>query len=597
VWALLAFRRRSPASGGVSTPKWLDRVERTHWLVAVAVGAVMLSYALSLVSPSSWSYAACPTWSPEGMKSAESHDAAGSRVAHTRRESEDLLYGSPRGAGWATRGPAAIAEAKEWSMSTNQTEASSSARRRKTRKVQHLTVGERAAHGKAARADLPRRIHGEWEPASNRPDPVELLEEQARTRVPELVPIRYGRMLVSPFTFFRGAAYLMASDLAGGPRSGLHAQLCGDAHLSNFGVFASPDRRLVFSVNDFDETLPGPFEWDLKRLVASFAVAGRDRGFDDKTRARINRSVSRAYREAMREFAATRNLDVWYARIDIEEMVQQFQAQASAEQKKRLAKNLAKTRTKDSLAAFGKLTKLVDGEPRIVGNPPLIVPLRELVSPGEEERVVDALQSLIRSYRRTLHGGRRTLLERFRFADAARKVVGVGSVGTRAWIVLMLGRDNDDPLFLQAKEAQSSVLEPFLGQSEFAHHGQRVVEGQWLMQAASDIMLGWVRATGVDGVERDFYVRQLWDAKGSAVVEVMDPRAMTFYAQICGSTLAKAHARSGDAIAIAAYLGSSDAFDRALSAFAESYADQNERDYNALTKAVESGRVDEASGL
>jgi len=464
-------------------------------------------------------------------------------------------------------------------------------------KVEHFTTAERAARGKAERAELPRSSHADWEPARHRPDPVELLEEQAASRVPELVPIRYGRMLVSPFTFFRGAAYLMASDLAGGPRTGLHAQLCGDAHLSNFGIFAGPDRRLVFSVNDFDETLPGPFEWDLKRLVASVAVAGRDRGFDAQTREPINLAVARAYREAIQEFAAMRTLDVWYARIDVEEQVAQFRAVASAEQRKRMEKNLAKSRTKDSLAAFNKLTEVVDGEPRIVSDPPLIVPIDELAAPGEIERVRDALRGLVRNYRRTLQGDRRRLIERFRFVDAARKVVGVGSVGTRAWIVLMLGRDNDDPLFMQAKEAQASVLEPFLGKSEFSNHGQRVVEGQRFMQAASDIFLGWLRTTGLDGVERDFYLRQLWDSKGSALVELMEPNVMIAYGRLCGETLAKAHARSGDAIAIASYLGKSDTFDRALAAFAESYADQNERDYQALKEAVDSGRVVAETGL
>ena len=478
------------------------------------------------------------------------------------------------------------------------TQTDNASRPTQAKKVEHPTPEERAARGKAARAEVPRSSHGEWEPAPHRPDPVELLEEQAATRVPELVPIRYGRMLVSPFTFYRGAAYLMASDLSFGPRSGLHVQLCGDAHLSNFGVFAAPDRRLVFGVNDFDETLPGPFEWDVKRLVASFAVAGRDRGFDAKTRARINRLVTESYRQAMHEFSTMRNMDIWYARIDIEEIAKQFRAQASAEQKKRMDKNLAKTRTKDSLAAFGKLTEVVDGEPRIVGNPPLIVPIAELVPDGEsQETVLEALRDLIRKYRRTLQGDRRKLIERFRLVDAARKVVGVGSVGTRAWIVLMLGRDNEDPLFMQAKEAEASVLEPFLGKSEFANHGQRVVEGQRLMQAASDIMLGWIHTTGLDGMERDFYLRQLWDAKGSAIVDVMEPDALAVYGQLCGATLAKAHARSGDAIAIANYLGKSDAFDRALSEFGEAYADQNERDYDALKEAVESGRVKAETGL
>ncbi len=481
-------------------------------------------------------------------------------------------------------------------MSTSETTSKETAKPQ-PKQVEHFTVEERAARGKAARAELPRKVHGEWEPTVHRTDPVELLEEQAASRVPELVPIRYGRMLVSPFTFYRGAAYLMASDLSDGPRSGIHTQLCGDAHLSNFGIYAAPDRRMVFSVNDLDETLPGPFEWDVKRLVASFAVAGRDRGFDAKMRSKINTMVSTGYREAMHTFATMGNLDLWYSRIHVDELAAEFAAEASAAQKKRLEKNLAKARSKDSLSAFSKLTETVDGETRIKGDPPLIVRLDDLVPDGTEEEAHESFRVLLRSYRRTLSGDRRKLIERFRYVDAARKVVGVGSVGTRAWIVLMTGRDNEDPLFLQAKEAQASVLEPFLGRSEFANHGQRVVEGQRLMQAASDIMLGWIRAKGIDGEERDFYIRQLWDAKGSALIDVMEPNAMLAYATLCGQALAKAHARAGDAVAIASYLGSSDVFDRALAAFAESYADQNERDYLALKDAADSGRISVQSGL
>jgi uncharacterized protein (DUF2252 family) len=483
-------------------------------------------------------------------------------------------------------------------MSTEQTEEkpAKQAAPAPPRKVEHFTPEERAARGKAARAEVPRRSHAEWEPPPHRPDPVELLEEQAQTRVPELVPIRYGRMLVSPFTFYRGAAYLMASDLSGGTRTGLHTQLCGDAHLSNFGAFAAPDRRLIFGLNDFDETLPGPFEWDVKRLVASFAVAGRDRNFDTNVRMKINAAVARGYREAIREFSAMRNLDLWYARIDLEDIVREFNAAGTAEQRKRLEKNVDKTKTKDSLKAFSKLTEVVDGEVRIISDPPLLVPISELAG-QDADQVTAAFQGLIRQYRKTLAGDRRRLLERFRFVDAARKVVGVGSVGTRAWVVLMLGRDGDDPLFLQAKEAQASVLEPFLGKTEFANCGQRVVEGQRLMQSASDIMLGWLHTKGLDGQERDFYLRQLWDAKGSAIVELMEPNALEHYGMLCGRTLAKAHARSGDAIAIGSYLGSGDVFDQALAEFAERYADQNERDYEALKAAAESGRVAVQTGL
>jgi uncharacterized protein (DUF2252 family) len=371
-------------------------------------------------------------------------------------------------------------------------------------------------------------------------------------------------------------------------------QLCGDAHLSNFGAYAAPDRQLVFDANDFDETLPGPFEWDAKRLVASFAVAGRSLGFDAKTRNGINVAVTRAYRDAMAGFAAMRTMDVWYARVDVEDLAKTWSSHASAKATKRFEKNVAKARTKDSLAALSKLTQLVDGERRFVSDPPLIVPASELVD-GDE--IVEGVRQVVRSYRRSLPADRRRLLERFRFVDAARKVVGVGSVGTRAWVGLFVGRDDDDPLMLQFKEAQASVLEPFLGKSQFSNHGQRVVEGQQLMQAASDLMLGWIGTKGIDGVERDFYVRQLWDAKGLATVDTMGPKELTYYAQVCGQTLARAHARSGDPVAISAYLGSSDAFDRSLAVFAEAYADQNERDFGAFKEAADSGRIPVESGL
>jgi len=447
------------------------------------------------------------------------------------------------------------------------------------------------------RADVPRSAHADWTPALGRRDPVEMLEEQAAPRVAELVPVRYGRMLVSPFTFFRGAAYLMAADLADAPRTGLHTQLCGDAHLSNFGTFAAPDRRLVFSLNDFDETLPGPFEWDLKRLVASFAVAGRDRGFDAKQRKAINLTVTRAYREAIIQFAGMRTVDIWYARLDIDEISARFRKFATPKQLRRFNANVEKAQSKDSLKALGKLTRMVDGEPRIISDPPLIATIEDLLGAEQHARIDEEAREIVRAYRATLTEDRRRLVERFRYVHAARKVVGVGSVGARAWIMLLLGRDGDDPLFLQFKEAQPSVLEPFLGTSGFANHGQRVVEGQRLMQATSDIMLGWIRTTGLDGAKRDYYVRQLWDAKGSALVEAMKPSAMEMYAQVCGWTLARAHARSGDAIAIASYLGSGDAFDRALASFAECYADQNERDYAALQDAVATGRVAAETGL
>jgi uncharacterized protein (DUF2252 family) len=470
-------------------------------------------------------------------------------------------------------------------------------RRTRAKVVPHYTVAERAARGRAARVQVPRSVHGEWAPASDRPDPVELLEEQAATRVPELVPIRYGRMLTSPFAFFRGGAYLMASDLAAVPRTGLSTQLCGDAHLSNFGGYAAPDRTLVFSLNDFDETLPGPFEWDLKRLVASFAVAGRELGFDDAQRRQVLLTTTREYRGAMASFATMTNLEIWYSRLDVDEIARLWGSRASLKQQKRLEQNVAKARAKDSMRAFSKLTQLVDGEPRIVGDPPLLVPLEDLLPDSQHHAINEAAREIIRAYRRTLPRDRRKLLERYRYVHAARKVVGVGSVGTRAWIMLLLGRDGGDPLFLQFKEAQRSVLEPFLGKSQFTQHGQRVVEGQRLMQSASDILLGWERIAGLDGIVRDFYIRQLWDAKGSAMVETMDPSTLELYGEICAWTLARAHARSGDAVAIASYLGKGDTFDRALAAFSEAYADQNERDFRALAEAAASGRVEVTTGL
>jgi uncharacterized protein (DUF2252 family) len=463
--------------------------------------------------------------------------------------------------------------------------------------VPHLTPRERIARGKAARMEAPRSRHAEWEPWAERPDPIALLEEQATTRVPELVPIRYGRMVASPFAFFRGAAYVMASDLATTTRSGLQAQLCGDAHLSNFGGFASPERDLLFDVNDFDETLPGPWEWDLKRLAASIAIAGRERGFSTKERREAVGATVRQYREAMRQFAGMSNLDIWYARMDATALLNRFEAEANAKQIKTFRKVAMKARSKDNTRAYSRLAHTVDGEPQIISDPPLIVRIEDLLPRAQAGEFEEGMHTLLRAYRASLQGDRRRLLEHYRYVDLARKVVGVGSVGTRAWVVLMLGRDNEDPMFLQCKEAQPSVLEPFLGKSEYAHHGRRVVEGQWLMQAASDIMLGWLRTTGLDGVTRDFYVRQLWDWKSSADVEAMEPSGMSIYGRMCGWTLARGHARSGDCIAIASYLGQGDTFDRALERFAETYADQNERDHKALEQAIASGRVNAETGV
>jgi uncharacterized protein (DUF2252 family) len=454
---------------------------------------------------------------------------------------------------------------------------------------------DRTSAGKEARSRVPRDSHAEGLPAPSR-DPVAILETQAATRAPELVPIRYGRMLVSPFAFFRGAAAVMAADLAETPRSGFEVQLCGDAHLENFGAFAAPDRRLVFDVNDFDETLPGPWEWDVKRLAASFAVAGRERGFEEAQRRSIIATAVRGYRDAIRRLAEARNLDVWYERLDVESARDRWEGEVTNKERKRFERNLAKARTKDSLRAFSKLTHEVDGELRIISDPPLIVPLEELF-PDLAEEVESRVRGLLDHYRTTLQGDRRHLLDQFQYVHTARKIVGVGSVGTRAYIVLLLGRDRGDPLFLQAKEAEASVLEPHLAPSAYEHSGERVVEGQRLMQAASDLFLGWLTAEGPDGKRRHFYLRQLWDQKGSALVDVMSPRAMTAYAEICGSTLARAHARSGDRIEIAAYLGRGQGFDRAVTEFAEGYADINQRDYEALREAVDEGRVSAEEGI
>ncbi len=465
------------------------------------------------------------------------------------------------------------------------------------------TKAERVARGKAARAQVPRQAHAAFDPPSDRPDPLALLAEQAASRVPELVPVRYGRMMVSPFTYFRGAALPMASDLAATAVSGLAVQACGDAHLSNFGIFGSAERRLVFDVNDFDETLPGPWEWDVKRLAASMEVAARSGGFPAKARREIALATVARYRQAMREFAGMGDLDVWYAHADADQLRAQLETQLKGRQRKVVDKDLAKARTRDSMQELARLTKLVDGRPRIISDPPLLVPIDELIAgqggkQGGEPGLRSQLAVLLARYRRTLETDRRHLLDRFELVDVARKVVGVGSVGTRCWIVLMLGSDESDPLFLQVKEAEKSVLSRFAGASKHANQGQRVVAGQRLMQASSDIFLGWQRIdAGLDEQSRDFYVRQLRDWKFSIDIETMAPDDMRLYGQLCGWTLARAHARSGDRIAIAAYLGRSDVFDRAIAEFATAYADQNERDHAALVAAVASGQVTAERGL
>jgi uncharacterized protein (DUF2252 family) len=466
----------------------------------------------------------------------------------------------------------------------------------------HLTVDERLARGKAARVEAPRTGHGRWEHAPDRPDPVALLEEQAATRVPGLVPVRYGRMLVSPFTFYRGAALIMASDLAATPVSGVTVQLCGDAHLSNFGLFGTPERQMIFDINDFDETLPGPWEWDVKRLAASFEIMGRDRGFSPADRRAVVMAGVAEYRDRMSQAAGMGTLSAWYDQLPIGVLMNlvrdEVRVQKVSKKEARVfERNVAKAQTRDSARVFTKRAAEVDGELRIVADPPLIIPIEDIIVPGSEwEDPVPLIKKLLSTYRRTL-GHQHHPIEEFRYVHAAYKMVGVGSVGTRCYIMLMLGRDAGDPLFLQVKEAQASVLERFVGKSTYRHHGERVVAGQRLMQAATDIFLGWIRIRGLDGVTRDYYVRQFHDWKGGADVDNLLPPGATLYARVCGASLARAHARWGDRIAIASYLGKGDTFDRAIADFSAVYADQNERDYHAFAAAVNSGRLTALTGL
>jgi uncharacterized protein (DUF2252 family) len=455
-----------------------------------------------------------------------------------------------------------------------------------------LTVSEHVALGKSARKAVPRSRHAVFAASSDRPSPVATLKAQDGARVPELVPIRYGRMLESPFAFYRGGAAIMARDLAETPRSGLTVQCCGDAHLSNFGVFASPDRRLVFDINDFDETLPGPWEWDVKRLAVSLVVAARDDGHSAAEQEEAALKCVRRYREAMHEFAGMTTMDVWHSRLEVETELERRGPALDRASTAAVEKDIAKARGRDSMSALAKLTHSVDGRPRIIDQSPLIVPVDQLAGQSDRTDLFSALESVMAAYAETLERDRRILLDQFELADFARKVVGVGSVGTRSWIALLLGRDDDEPLFMQIKEANASVLEPYLGASEFANHGERVVVGQRLMQAASDILLGWMNVEkDLDGQARDYYVRQLRDWKGSVDVDQMSAGEMIRYGNVCGRTLARAHARSGDRLAIAAYLGDGDRFDRALTTFSTAYADQNQRDYNELIEAAASGQV------
>ncbi|NWF30942.1 DUF2252 domain-containing protein [Streptomyces sp. PKU-EA00015] len=454
-----------------------------------------------------------------------------------------------------------------------------------------LSPAERAACGRNARRRASRSCHGWYETAQRRPDPIQLIERQSADRVPELVPIRYGRMLESPFRFYRGAAAIMAADLAPLPNTGLQVQLCGDAHPLNFRLLASPERRLVFDINDFDETLPGPFEWDVKRLAAGFVTAGRANGFSLKEQNGTVLACARAYRERMREFAGMRTLDIWYAQDDADRLRELLASSMDREDRRRTAKATARARTRTHLRAFERLTRVTAEGRRIAPDPPLITPLAQLAADPSEAGREKELQTLLDGYAQTLPSERRHLLRHYRLVDMARKVVGVGSVGTRCWVLLLLGRDDDDPLLLQAKEAQESVLATHTGGERYDNQGRRVVAGQRLMQTAGDIFLGWTHIVGLDGQGRDFYVRQLWDWKGIAQPETMGPGLLSLFGRLCGASLARAHARSGDPIALTAYLGGSDRFDRALAEFAQSYADQNERDYEALEAACRSGRI------
>jgi uncharacterized protein (DUF2252 family) len=466
----------------------------------------------------------------------------------------------------------------------------------------HLTADQRVARGRAARVEAPRSAHSRWTPRPDRPAPVALLEEQAASRVPQLVPIRYGRMLVSPFTFYRGAALIMASDLAATPVSGVTVQLCGDAHLSNFGLFGTPERKMIFDINDFDETLPGPWEWDVKRLAASFEIMGRDRGFSPADRRAVVMAAVAEYRDRMHQAAGMGALDAWYDHLEAGMLLKLVRQEVRVKRVTRVEarsfeRDVNKAHTRDNTRVFTKRAAEVDGEPRIVADWPLIIPIEDVIPLGSQwEDPAPLIKKLLAAYRRTL-GAQHHPLEEYRYAHTAYKMVGVGSVGTRCYIHLLLGRDHNDPLFLQTKEAQESVLERFVGKSTYPHHGQRVVMGQRLMQAATDIFLGWVRVTGPDGVARDYYVRQFQDWKGSADVDEMLVPGATLYARICGATLARAHARWGDRVAIASYLGKGDAFDRAIADFSVAYADQNEKDYEAFAAAVKSGRLAARSGV
>lgn len=458
-------------------------------------------------------------------------------------------------------------------------------------------MSERAHAGEKHRKKAPLERHAEWKSRKKRADPIAILEEQSATRMPDLVPIRYGRMAASPFAFYRGAAAVMAADLATTPVSGLTAQLCGDAHLMNFGMFATPERALIFGLNDFDETLPGPIEWDVKRLAASFEIAGRDLGFTAEERERAVSATVRSYREAMLEFAEHRDLEVWYARLPAEELRKKLTARGGVHEEKELKRDLRKALHRDHLGAFDRLVTIVDGEARFVSNPPVLVPVEELLDDAQRARYVEVIQSFLHQYRESLPPHIRELVERYRFSHIARKVVGVGSVGTRCWAVLMTGRDESDPLILQLKEAQPSVLRPYTEPTAYESQGRRVVEGQRLMQAASDGMLGWYRLKAWDDREHDFYVRQLWDGKSSVEIAHLSAEGFCAYGEACGWTVARGHARSGDRVAMAAYLGTTHAYESAIGEFAVRYAHTSEADHERLVEAIALGSIAAEPGV
>jgi uncharacterized protein (DUF2252 family) len=447
--------------------------------------------------------------------------------------------------------------------------------------VRQRSREQQYAEGKAIRDTCPRLNHADWKPPADRVDPIEILEASNKGRLPELIPVRYGRMIPSPFVFYRGAAAIMAADLARTPATGIRVQACGDAHLMNFGAFATPERRVIFDINDFDETLPAPWEWDVKRLATSFLIASRSNGFSEADARKTALCCVRSYRERMAEFAQMRTLEVWYARLDLETILPRIKDQ---EAQKRLQRRVQKAEASDVLEVdFPKLVSVENGEPTIRDNPPLIYHLREQAGPEFEARVADAFAR----YRESLPDERRVLLDRYQRKDLAIKVVGVGSVGTFCAVILMMA-DVDDPLFLQVKEAGTSVLEPYAGKSIYANHGQRVVAGLRLMQSASDLFLGWTE--GREG--RHFYVRQLHDMKIKMLVELFTFKVMIQYAEYCGWALARAHARAGQPALIAGYLGKADQFDEAVADFATAYAGQNESDYKALVRAVRQGRIE-----